>query len=483
VAVSAPHVLLIIPRGEAVRNFVYSTMLRDLHTSGARVTLLSVVHDQRLREDVAGKVDAVFPLQDESQAAAARYIRSLIEAGHFRYIWSEVAKNVWETRRARDRDLRSHAATTVNHAAARAVANDRTLRALTTLYGRVRSRERPIRNHFELLRYLRPDVVFNGSHIHGSASDPPMFAARRLGIPSIGFVFSWDNLTSRSRIVVPYQHYAVWTTSIREDLLRIYPTVDPTRVHVTGTPQFDFHFDPANIMRRGDLASVLGISSDRPFVFYTTGIDRHFREEHRTVQLVHRELAAMPAERRPLLVVRTYVKGTSPEMAALKRVGLPDTVFPDVDWDPVLFTPSLADLRVYTSMVHHAAVGINAASTVSLELMLHDRPVINLGFDPPGSRLSHHDRWRRHIEFDHFAPVAASGGVAVADRPEDIGPLLREALEHPDKRSPERKAFIGSMFDGVLDGHSASRVAELIVRVAARSRCILDKRARSRWEP
>ncbi len=62
-----------------------------------------------------------------------------------------------------------------------------------------------------------------------------------MGIPTAGFIFSWDNLTSRSRIFVPYDDYLVWTDRVR-DLLRLYREVPPTRIYVTGTPQFDFHF-------------------------------------------------------------------------------------------------------------------------------------------------------------------------------------------------------------------------------------------------
>lgn len=39
-----PHIVLIIPRGEAVRNFLYSDTLRIL-SENASVTLLSVIHD------------------------------------------------------------------------------------------------------------------------------------------------------------------------------------------------------------------------------------------------------------------------------------------------------------------------------------------------------------------------------------------------------------------------------------------------------
>ena len=44
--------------------------------------------------------------------------------------------------------------------------------------------------------------------------------------------------------------------------------------------------------------------------------------------------------------------------------------------------PLYKDLYIFTNLLRYASIGINAASTVSIELMIHNKPVINLGFDP-----------------------------------------------------------------------------------------------------
>ena len=47
---------------------------------------------------------------------------------------------------------------------------------------------------------IKPDIVFNCSHIHGPGADFPVQVAAFNGIPTSVFLFSWDNLTSRGRI-------------------------------------------------------------------------------------------------------------------------------------------------------------------------------------------------------------------------------------------------------------------------------------------
>ena len=118
---------------------------------------------------------------------------------------------------------------------------------------------------------------------------------------------------------------------------------------------------------------------------------------------------------KPQLVVRTYIKGISDAMLAIRDRNEPDVFFPPMQWDKQWLMPLPDDQRVYSTMLRECALGINPASTVSLELMLLGKPVINLGFDPPDSNLPYHLRWRRHTdEFDHYVPVTNSGAVMVA---------------------------------------------------------------------
>jgi hypothetical protein len=111
-------------------------------------------------------------------------------------------------------------------------------------------------------------------------------------------------------------------------------------------------------------------------------------------------------------------------------------------------------------------MGINAASTVSLELMMHDKPVINLGFDPPGSNLPDYSNFSTHIELDHYRPVAQSGGVMVARSVEDMRSMLIRGLTQPQADSEKRRCFIDEMFDRRLDGRAGQCIAETLICLA-----------------
>lgn len=460
-----PHIVLVIPRGEAVRNFLYSDTLSELHKT-CRVTVLSVVYDEPLLERIRGNCDAIHPLKEVQPHWIPGYLRTIIENSHDRWIWSKVAQNNSETRDLRARQKGKSLTRFAVKTLARVFANRTSLNILSRI-------ERSLHWHFRrskefetLFQELKPDLVFNGSHIHGFAGELPLRVAARMGIKTAGFIFSWDNLTSRSRILVPYDYWFVWHEQMKRQLLDQYDHIRESDVLVTGTPQFDFHFKPQYILSRQELCSRIGLDPDRPFILYTTGVDKHFPEEARHLRLVIGMLKDIELSGRPQLVVRTYVKGTSPETKVIASENHPDVYFPPVAWDSRWYTPAYADLEIYSSLVHYAALSINAASTVTLEFFLKDKPVINLDFDPPGSNLLPCYGFRRHIRFDHFKPVAESGGGYVARSPNDLKWMISEGLREPGRHSSERLRFIRSTFEDTVDGNSGKRVARGLINLA-----------------
>ena len=455
------RIVLIIPRGEAVRNFLYSDTLRCL-SEEADVTLLSVITDEKFTRHFAEHAAQILPLDYVPEKPIVNRVRHFVGDLHFQWLGSEVARNHWETEDFRANTPAKKVRRLARRALVAPLAQRPLLQPLTRVEQSLTYRLRPTQHFDQLFAELQPDLVFNGSHIHGAAGTLPVRVAHKMGISTAGFIFSWDNLTSRSRIFEPYDDYLVWHPDMKALLLDIYGGLSAENVHVTGTPQMDFHFDKSFRMSRGELAAHVGFDPSRPYVLYTTGIDRHFPDEHIHVRFVAEQLRDTGIQ----LVVRTYIKGISPEMHALAAENLPDVYFPPMLWEKQWRTPLYRDLRLYTSLLRECIMGINPASTVSLELMMHDKPVMNIGFDPPGSNLPHHLRWSRHIDFDHYKPVAEGGGVRVAWSQDDMAKIMRTYLAVPDLDSAERCEFITKFFGTYPDGNSAKRVAQTLLNLA-----------------
>ncbi len=105
---------------------------------------------------------------------------------------------------------------------------------------------------------------------------------------------------------------------------------------------------------------------------------------------------------------------------------------------------------------------MNVASTVSLELCMFDRPVINIGFNPPGVP-SHPVSFADYYSFDHYQGVVASGAVSVVGSIEDLVHEVRVSLRNPEARSLERRNLIEKMFGETLDGRSGERIRSALL--------------------
>jgi len=462
---SKPHIVMIVARGEAVRNFLYSETLLELCQS-ARVTLLSALHDEVFLQRFGPLVERIIPLPELEERWIVKFLRELIVMAHYRWIWTEKVKNKWELLESEAHTPKQKLRVRLFKAFARIFASRAGLNFLAFWEYRLSLLLNPSPFFENILSELEPDLVFNCSHIHAPRGEMPTRVAHKLGILTATFVFSWDNLSSRGRILPPYDHFLVWNEGMRGELLHLYHFIKPGQVHITGTPQFDYHFKPEYQLSRDQLAQQIGFDPGRPFVLYTTGMERDFPGEVGHVGMVIDLLKEFELSIRPQLVVRTYVKGNSPEMEALARANTPDVFFPPVLWDAKWFMPKEEDLAIYSSLLKHCAFGINPASTVSLELMMFGKPVMNLGFDPPGSSLPEPMCWKRHIGFDHYCKVVAGGGVRVAYSVEDMREIMGEFVREGNLLQEEQQHFLGDFFGETLDGNSGRRVAEVILRLA-----------------
>lgn len=458
-----PHIVAILPRGEAIRNFVYSGAL-DSVAEHARVSLLSVRPNEEIWRLLGSRYAGVFELPEIRERKLVWQLREILDMAHGRWLWSVAAQNRWL---ARDSEAISPAQR-LTRTAKKLVCYPFASRPGLNLLSKVeRSASRWLRttdDASKMFKALKPSLVFNGSHVHGLGALPALQAAQWLGIPTATFLFSWDNLTSQGRLFTRYDHYLVWNNSIRDQLLEIYRDIRPEQVSVTGTPQFDFHFKENYYWTREEFCARIGADPRRPVVLYTTSMARPTVGEPRIVEGIARILREMKDLGPPQLLVRVYPKDRTGRFEELKQ-RLPDVLFPHVPWEPNWLTPELEDLYVFTNTLRHVAVGINAASTVSLELCMVGKPVINVAYNPPGVDISPFD-YPRFYDFDHYRPVTNSGAITLARDESEMGDLIRDALNHPHARRQQQEALLRSMFGDTLDGASADRVARALLRLA-----------------
>ena len=457
------RLLAVLPRGEALRNFVYSGVL-DQVAARAAVSVWSIVPNAELWAALGSRYPDVSELHAIPERTIVGRLRDFVDMTHGRWLWSGAARNRWLTRDGEASTPALRVKRLLKKAACYPFANRPGLSALSMAERQASWWLRLGDNAIGALRRMKPSLVFNASHVHGLSSAPLMRAAQSLGIPTATFIFSWDNLTSQGRLHTRYDHYLVWNEPIRDQLLWMYPYIRPEQVVVTGTPQFDFHFDPKYFWSREEFCARIGADPARPIVLYTTSMARPVAGEERIVEGIARFVRGMKDVGSPQLLVRVYPKDRTGRFDDIKR-RYPDVLFPKVAWEPNWLTPMPDDTYMLTNTLRHAALGINVASTVSLELCMFRKPVINVAYNPPGIDIYPFD-YRRFYDFDHYRPVTLSGAVRVVRSEDEMPDAIREALARPDSMRNEQQMLLHSMFGDTLDGKSADRVAKKLLEFA-----------------
>lgn len=461
------NIVALVPRGEVIRNFVYSGAFDSLSES-ANLTLLSISPNPELDQMLSEVCGEIYPLEEVEEKWPVRIQREIIEMAHGRWLRSRAAQERWRLRDSEAVTLKQKTIRTTKKALCLPFASRYGLRTLSKIE---RASSRALKTNGEylkLLKKLAPSLVFNGSHIHSRNATQVVQAAQWLGIPTATFVFSWDNLTSQGRIMLPYDYYLVWNQDLKHQLLEMYEWIRSEQVFVTGTPQFDFHFRPEFYQSREEFCAEIGADPYRPIVLYSTGMANHMPGEPEIVEEIADVLREFGGENPPQLLVRIYPKDLTGRFDEL-RERRKDILFPKIAWEAAWLTPKFEDSYALVNTLRHVAFGINIASTISLELCMFDKPAINVGYNPKSvgtDTLKYAD----YYEFDHYRPVVESGAIEVARDVNQMRDLIGKALREPQRRATERRALISRMFGETLDGNSARRAAEVLLTLAKTAR-------------
>lgn len=459
-----PHIITILPRGEAIRNFVYTGALDEV-ARNMDVSLLSVIPSDDLQNQFLSRYHDLHQLQEIRESHIVEALREILDMAHGRWLWSEAAQERWRLRDVEAETIGQRLKREAKKMACLPFSNKPGLDLLTKVE-RLASRRLQTTDHYiKLFQEAKPSLVFNGSHVHSRVALQAVQAAQWLGIPTATFIFSWDNLTSQGRIIPLYDYYIVWNDALRDQLLDLYTSIKPEQVFVTGTPQFDFHFREEFYWSREEFCERVGADPARPIILYSTGMANHMPGEPLIVEQIAAMLREMTDLGPPQLLVRVYPKDLTGRFDYLKKSS-PDILFPAVPWESAWLTPKMEDAYLLTNTLRHVAAGINVASTISLELCMFDKPVLNVGFNPPDISKSLVD-YSRYYQFDHYRPVVESGAVEVAYSSEELRRSLVESLVHPEKGREQRKSLIRQFFQNSLDGWSSSRVASVLEMLAS----------------
>lgn len=449
-------VTILCPTVWGYRNAVISGVLDRLEASGVAChLLLGDFGEDPGASPCSSRMRAAATVRSQRGKAA---LNSLLRASFARRHglaasavlaeWQSRDRTTWQT--ARDRVV-----TLLSRIAWRQPFYDWQVRSAERFLERTRDMG-PVVEH---LRDLRPRLLVS-THSTVAAEMPYILAARRLGIPTVGWILSFDNLTSRSILPV-FDHYLVWNGRMRDQVLRLYPDRVPGNIHITGTPQFDFHLDPRFRRGRAECQRDLGLEADDRYVVWAANSRVFTPTEPELVAAFVRRLADTPDLSKHRVVVRLHPLDDYERWQRTARE-IPRLVVTE-PWSRNA-TPRADDQTRLVSTLLHADACVNVASTMSLDAAILDVPVVCVAFalDPSSAE---HTVSRAYYATEHYRPIVESGGIRLAGSLEELLSLVRNAIRNPHADRDARLRLVRAEC-GQVDGEAKSRVAAALATLA-----------------
>lgn len=459
---------LVVPDGLGVRNFVHGRFLRVARAKACVPVIFSGLPEQRLRQLCARSLaDAdVAEMSLYRESLPSRYLRKAAEIAQQTHYGTPGMKYAL----ARMRVSGWSKSALFNRAAAstgKAAASLRCIDSLGLLHERSAARDPLVQEYRRLLEQHAPDIVFV-THQRPPQMVPLVLAAQQLSIPTAAFIFSWDNLTSKGRTPVVFDHYLVWSELMRREMARFYPRIPSTSVHVVGTPQFEPYAYEEFGWKEETFVGELGLSGTHRRLCFSGGDESTSPNDPAYLSiLAEANRAGEFGETLEIVVRPSPAENGSRYRSVLKR-------YPELHWSPPRWeqtraahpepwsqrTPSAADIDLLKSLIVHCSLNVNVASTMTLDFASLDRPVLNLAFDPPADARRWHDD-RPYYGFDHYRPVIELEGVRLVRSRRELAEAVRDSLQNPGADAAGRRALVDLQVGAPLKGTS-ERIVEVL---------------------
>lgn len=319
------------------------------------------------------------------------------------------------------------------------------------------------RNCVRLLSEERPDLLFctNQRIVRAIA---PMLAAQDLGIPTATFIFSWDNLP-KATMALETDHYLTWSDHMKNELLHYYDYIRPEQVAVTGTPQFEPHFQKQRVLPREDFFAQYRLDAKRKYICFsgddvtTSPHDPQYLSD--TADAV-RELNAgghglgIVFRRCPVDFSGRYDAVLAKNRDIITAID-PKWEKMGAAWNTVI--PTNADLDLQVNTIAHCEMVINLGSSMVFDFVTAGKPCAFINYDVADKGVT---GWSVETiyKFVHFRSMPSRDAVLWIDSPQSIAQVIRRGLEDKARTVKAANEWFAKINLQPAEGASARIVQE-----------------------
>ncbi|MEL1240160.1 CDP-glycerol glycerophosphotransferase family protein [Flavobacterium flavipallidum] len=264
------------------------------------------------------------------------------------------------------------------------------------------------------LEQIKPYLVFCTTQ-RATQSISALLAAQDLGIPTLTFVYSWDNVPKAMQLVET-DYYCVWSDLMQKEMLQYYPFIKENQLFVTGTPQFEPHYDTSLLESRATFFEQYHLDVDKKYICFsgddetTSPLDQYYLED------LANAVRSLNSKGHQLGIIyrKCPVDTTSRYDEVLNAnkdiIAVIDPLWQasGKNWNEVF--PTKADLKLLHNVCAHSELVTNVCSSTVFDFVAHNKPCIYYNYEQPQLKKGIRDIGQNY-KYVHFRSMPSQDAV------------------------------------------------------------------------
>jgi len=284
----------------------------------------------------------------------------------------------------------------------------------------------------ELLQKEQPDLLFCASQ-RSVIAISPLTAAQDLNIPTASYIFSWDNVP-KATTVVTSDHYFVWSDHMKKELLHYQRYVQDAQIIVTGTPQFEPHFQKEGLLTRDVFYKQHGLDIAKKYICFSGDDSTTSPKDELYLRDVASAVRALNEKGNALGIIfrRCPVDFSTRYDAVIEEFKDVIVLLPPLwnkigdGWNTIL--PTREDLHLQVNLIAHTELVVNLASSMVFDYVTAGKPCAYMNYN----YLNEKEEAQKGVylyDFVHFRSMPSPKAVVWLDHPDTIAASLETMLQ------------------------------------------------------
>ena len=286
---------------------------------------------------------------------------------------------------------------------------------------------------------------------------------KQLNIQVASAIPSWDNPSTKGFLFPHSDYYLVWGDHQKNEIQNLYPNISDSKVVAIGAPQFDHYIKNDYYNKKSNTDRIkekYNIAKTSRIILFAAGAPVNTKMEPKVAEFINNYINKSKIDLHLIIRLHPYdLSSRFDELEGNKKV----TIFrSSMDKSDNLFSwkPPLSEINDLTEMLEVASLVVNTASTMNLEALFFDIPIINLGIDNVKPRICKDSQFHYYL-YDHLEDMFLNEFMPVAYTFQELESFIKISLDNPQGFSKERHKLVKKYILHSTNSYSV-RLKELI---------------------